>query len=148
MKNKLLDCSFDISPTTYILLGETTSAICTRMAEPLRGSGAKPCERGTAEGGATPGVRPCCAGHCRPDAEEWRQFSRTTRSHHHKPRGRPKKTLPARPYRRTRHAKTWNSRITNIARPNSDIDLVLYGSLDEATVNRIWTLFDSCTASG
>jgi len=36
-------------------------------------------------------------------------------------------------------------RATGKARPNSDIDLVLYGPLDEATVARIWTLFDAST---
>ena len=37
----------------------------------------------------------------------------------------------------------FGSRATGLARPNSDIDLVLYGPLDEATLDRIWTLFDS-----
>jgi len=41
----------------------------------------------------------------------------------------------------------FGSRATGMARPNSDIDLVLYGPLDEATVNRIWTLFDSSNLS-
>lgn len=36
----------------------------------------------------------------------------------------------------------FGSRATGRARPNSDIDLVLYGALDEATIDRIWTLFD------
>jgi predicted nucleotidyltransferase len=36
----------------------------------------------------------------------------------------------------------FGSRATGTARANSDIDLVLYGPLREAMVNRIWTLFD------
>lgn len=41
----------------------------------------------------------------------------------------------------------FGSRATGKARPNSDIDLVLYGDLDEATLDRIWTLFaDSALA--
>ena len=39
-------------------------------------------------------------------------------------------------------AGLFGSRATGKARPNSDIDLVLYGALDEALINRIWTLFD------
>lgn len=39
-------------------------------------------------------------------------------------------------------AGLFGSRATGKARPNSDIDLVLYGALDEALVNRIWTLCD------
>jgi uncharacterized protein len=35
----------------------------------------------------------------------------------------------------------FGSRATGRYRPNSDIDLVLYGSLDEATISRLWTLF-------
>lgn len=35
----------------------------------------------------------------------------------------------------------FGSRAAGTARPNSDIDLVLYGSLDEAAVDRIHTLF-------
>jgi len=36
----------------------------------------------------------------------------------------------------------FGSRATGTARANSDIDLVLYGELDEALVDRIWTLFN------
>ncbi|MEQ1890466.1 MAG: nucleotidyltransferase domain-containing protein [Alphaproteobacteria bacterium] len=36
----------------------------------------------------------------------------------------------------------FGSRATGTARPNSDIDLVLYGPLSETVVSRIWTLFD------
>ena len=39
-------------------------------------------------------------------------------------------------------AGLFGSRATGRPRPNSDIDLVLYGPLDEATAARIWTLFD------
>lgn len=35
----------------------------------------------------------------------------------------------------------FGSRATGKYRPNSDIDLVLYGSVDEKTVDRLWTLF-------
>jgi uncharacterized protein len=35
----------------------------------------------------------------------------------------------------------FGSRATGRHRPNSDIDLVLYANLDEATVNRLWTDF-------
>lgn len=35
----------------------------------------------------------------------------------------------------------FGSRAKGTARPNSDIDLVLYGPLSEAVVDRIWTLF-------
>jgi predicted nucleotidyltransferase len=37
----------------------------------------------------------------------------------------------------------FGSRATGQARANSDVDLVLYGALDEAIVDRIWTLFDA-----
>ena len=37
----------------------------------------------------------------------------------------------------------FGSRATGTARPNSDIDLVLYGHLDDALEARIWTLFDT-----
>ena len=36
----------------------------------------------------------------------------------------------------------FGSRAMGTMRPNSDIDLVLYGSLTEAQVDRIWTLFE------
>lgn len=36
----------------------------------------------------------------------------------------------------------FGSRALGTARPNSDIDLVLYGPLTEAMEDRIWTLFD------
>lgn len=36
----------------------------------------------------------------------------------------------------------FGSRATGRARENSDIDLVIYGSLNERDVDRIWTLFD------
>ena len=36
----------------------------------------------------------------------------------------------------------FGSRALGNARPASDIDLVLYGSLSEAEVARLWTLFD------
>lgn len=40
-------------------------------------------------------------------------------------------------------AGLFGSRATGTMRPNSDIDLVLYGPLTEAMVDRIWTLFDA-----
>lgn len=41
----------------------------------------------------------------------------------------------------------FGSRAKGTARPNSDIDLVLYGPLSEAIVDRVWTLFaESCLA--
>jgi uncharacterized protein len=36
----------------------------------------------------------------------------------------------------------FGSRATGTARPNSDIDLVLYGDVPAASVDRLWTLFD------
>ena len=36
----------------------------------------------------------------------------------------------------------FGSRATNKARANSDIDLVLYGELDENLTNRIWSLLE------
>ncbi len=36
----------------------------------------------------------------------------------------------------------FGSRATGTAQPASDIDLVLYGPIDEATTDRLWTLFD------
>ena len=36
----------------------------------------------------------------------------------------------------------FGSRALGRARPASDIDLVLYGDLDDATLARIWSLFD------
>lgn len=37
----------------------------------------------------------------------------------------------------------FGSRATGKSRSNSDIDMVLYGDLSPAEVDRIWTLFDS-----
>lgn len=37
----------------------------------------------------------------------------------------------------------FGSRATGTARPNSDIDLVLYGDVPAAIVDRLWTLFDA-----
>lgn len=42
-------------------------------------------------------------------------------------------------------AGLFGSRATGKYRPNSDIDLVLYGTLDEKTVDRISTLFNEST---
>lgn len=36
----------------------------------------------------------------------------------------------------------FGSHAMGAARPNSDIDLVIYGALDDADVDRIWTLLD------
>ena len=36
----------------------------------------------------------------------------------------------------------FGSRATGRAQSSSDIDLVLYGPIDQATVDRLWTLFD------
>ena len=36
----------------------------------------------------------------------------------------------------------FGSRAAGTARPTSDIDLVLYGSLSQADIDRLWTLFD------
>ena len=36
----------------------------------------------------------------------------------------------------------FGSRAMGAHRPNSDVDMVLYGSLDAAMTDRIWTLFD------
>lgn len=41
----------------------------------------------------------------------------------------------------------FGSRATGTARANSDIDLVIYGRLDEADVDRLWTLFDDSPIS-
>ena len=35
----------------------------------------------------------------------------------------------------------FGSRATGVCRPDSDIDLVLHGQLDERTIDRLWTLF-------
>ena len=35
----------------------------------------------------------------------------------------------------------FGSRARGTARPNSDIDLVLHGPVDQATLDRLWTLF-------
>lgn len=46
------------------------------------------------------------------------------------------------PYAATiQRAGLFGSRASGTARPNSDIDLVLYGPLTEAVVDRLWTLF-------
>ena len=37
----------------------------------------------------------------------------------------------------------FGSRATGTYRDNSDIDMVLYGDVDEAMVDHIWTLFDA-----
>jgi len=39
-------------------------------------------------------------------------------------------------------AGLFGSRATGSYRPNSDIDMVLYGQIDEETTDRIWTIFD------
>ena len=39
----------------------------------------------------------------------------------------------------------FGSRAMGSSRPASDIDLALYGSLSEAQVARLWTLFDECS---
>lgn len=39
------------------------------------------------------------------------------------------------------HVGLFGSRATGFYRPNSDVDLVIYGSLDEKTIDRIFTLF-------
>lgn len=36
----------------------------------------------------------------------------------------------------------FGSRAAGTARPASDIDLVIYGALSEAEIDRLWTLFD------
>jgi len=36
----------------------------------------------------------------------------------------------------------FGSRATGKYRPNSDIDMVLYGDIDEKTLDHIWTLFE------
>lgn len=38
----------------------------------------------------------------------------------------------------------FGSRATGCARPDSDIDLVLYGDIDPDLEARLWTLFDEC----
>ena len=38
-------------------------------------------------------------------------------------------------------AAVFGSRASGGYRPNSDLDLVLYGDIDERTADRIWTLF-------
>jgi len=37
----------------------------------------------------------------------------------------------------------FGSRATGLYRENSDIDMVIYGDLNEDDVNRLWTLFDA-----
>ena len=39
-------------------------------------------------------------------------------------------------------AGLFGSRATKKSRPNSDVDLVLYGDIDAELVDRIWTLFN------
>ena len=41
----------------------------------------------------------------------------------------------------------FGSRATGSARPNSDIDLVIYGRIDDADIDRLWTLFDDSSIS-
>ena len=36
----------------------------------------------------------------------------------------------------------FGSRATGTARPNSDVDLVVYGDIGQPVVDRLWTLFD------
>ena len=43
---------------------------------------------------------------------------------------------------RITHVSLFGSRAMGNYRVNSDIDLVLYGDLEEASINRLWTLFD------
>jgi len=43
---------------------------------------------------------------------------------------------------RITEAALFGSRATGRARPNSDIDLVLFGDIDQPTLDRIWTRFD------
>ena len=43
---------------------------------------------------------------------------------------------------RIERVAVFGSRALGRARPASDIDLVLYGSLDDRTTARIWSLFD------
>ena len=40
--------------------------------------------------------------------------------------------------------KLFGSRATGAYRSNSDIDLVIFGSLTEEDGDRLWTLFDAC----
>lgn len=42
---------------------------------------------------------------------------------------------------RIERVAVFGSRATGRFRPNSDLDLVLYGSADEADCDRLWTLF-------
>jgi predicted nucleotidyltransferase len=39
----------------------------------------------------------------------------------------------------------FGSRASGAWRPNSDVDLVLHGAVSEATVDRLWTLFQECS---
>lgn len=41
----------------------------------------------------------------------------------------------------------FGSHATGLARANSDIDLVVHGSLSQADVDRLWTLFDDSALS-
>ena len=41
----------------------------------------------------------------------------------------------------------FGSRATGAARPESDIDMVLYGPVDQALLDRLWTLFDESNLS-
>lgn len=45
-------------------------------------------------------------------------------------------------YNQITRVSIFGSRATGNYRANSDIDLVLYGDLEEPLVNRLWTLFD------
>ena len=44
-------------------------------------------------------------------------------------------------------AALFGSRGSGAARPNSDIDLVLFGDITDAEVDRLWTLFDESSLS-
>lgn len=48
---------------------------------------------------------------------------------------------------RISEAALFGSRATGVAKPHSDIDLVLYGPLDEADVNRLRTLLAESSLS-
>ncbi|MFS0772345.1 nucleotidyltransferase family protein [Sphingomonas sp. 1P08PE] len=41
----------------------------------------------------------------------------------------------------------FGSRATGRARPNSDIDIVIYGMLDQAAVDRLWSLLEDSALS-
>jgi predicted nucleotidyltransferase len=47
------------------------------------------------------------------------------------------------PYReRIDRVSIFGSRATGNYRPNSDLDLVVYGTIDQPSIDRLWTLFD------